>query len=241
MPPSRLAGAARRRFSAARATAVYCAIMNPEPAPASAARKGGKSAHQRIHQPIDAALGHGGKLGERDAERIGAQAESGADGVRLRRARGAFTVPSDDGIVASRMPVRRPALSGGVRELLAHRAVHLRDGAQTQGILGAPAGARRENGAAVRERRAGAARPGRRAATRADPRPRRRTPTIGRADSRSSSRRCASAQSSRRSARVRARAVRPGGAGRAVDQTQSFLGLEHSGSRPRPGERLAHR
>ncbi len=46
MPPSRLAGAAKRRFSATSAAAVYCAIMKPEHHAAIAGEEGRQTAHQ---------------------------------------------------------------------------------------------------------------------------------------------------------------------------------------------------
>ncbi len=108
MPPSRLAGAARRRFS--RDQRDRRVLRDHEARAHTAVRreKRGQVAHQRIHQPIDAALGHGGEFGDRDAERIGAEADGRTDGVRLgERARRLLRAEQRPDCRSPR-PVRRP-------------------------------------------------------------------------------------------------------------------------------------
>ena len=210
--------------------------MNPDPAPLSAARNAGSPLTSgftsRSMRRSDMAASSASAMPKASAH----NPRLAPDGVGFRQRARRFHRAHHHGIVGHgcELGVHR---GGGVCELLAHRAVHLRNGAQTQGILGARAGARGENRAAGEERSQALsdARLRRSGAQRQDFGIERGNlaaqilerhggnlirPVEQPLDARERERRQA------------------GGAGRAVDQAQSFLGLERQGLEAGSRERL---
>ena len=236
-PPSRLAGAARRRFSATSETAVYCAIMNPESTPLSAARNAGSPLTSGLTSRSMRRSDMAASSATRDAERIGAQGRGPRRPRAPRRTRAATApLPSNAGLSVT------DASSASAAALACSNCS--RTAACTCGI------ARRLNGSCVR--RPGAGRQNRAACQSgaqpfAHPPERRRDPQ---AQALGLERRHLAAQILEGHGADQIRPVqqpfdaqqRERGhtrrAGRAVHQAQSLLGLEHQRLQARGPQRL---
>jgi hypothetical protein len=131
-PPSRLAGAAKRR------AAVGCQECR-------------QTADQWVHQPIDAPFRHGDQFGNCDTERVGAQTDRCADRVGLRNGPRSVFGSHNQGVVGRCRQLGIHRLRG-TRKLIARSPMHVGDGAQAQGILGTSSGAGGENRASLEYR-----------------------------------------------------------------------------------------
>ena len=143
MPPSRLAGAARRRFSAADARGKRCGrvLDDHETGTDTIAfrQKGGQPADKRVDEPVDAPLGNRRKFGRGRRQPVHGKPERRTDGMGLGMDLGRLRRAADDRVVRN---TRELAVYDvrDLRDAVANGAVHLRHGAQAERILRARSG-----------------------------------------------------------------------------------------------------
>ena len=113
-------------FSATRAAAVTCAIMNPELRPASRARNGGKPGERGVGQLLDAPFADGGQLRQRDGQEVRRERHRLTVEVAAGKDRDMVLAAGEDKrVVGDRVHLDGTTFASDVFEHVAHCAVHL--------------------------------------------------------------------------------------------------------------------